>query len=74
MYAALDLHQKTIQAVLKDGRWLICYMDDAARFIVGYGVFKEATSKHAVEVLHHAIGNYGKPAAILSDRGHTILC
>ncbi len=56
---------------LKDGRWrwLICYMDDASRFIVGYGVFKEATSKHAVEVLHMAIGNYGKPAAILSDRG-----
>ncbi len=55
---------------LKDGsRWLICYMDDASRFIVGYGVFQEATSKHAVEVLHHAIGNYGKPAAILSDRG-----
>jgi putative transposase len=32
-------------------------------------VFKEATSKHTVEVLHQAIGSYGKPAAILTDRG-----
>jgi putative transposase len=50
-------------------RWLICYMDDASRYIVGYGVFKEPTSKHALEVLHMAIGNHGKPASILTDRG-----
>ncbi len=54
---------------LKDGRWLICYMDDASRFILAYGVFQEATSKRAVEILDKAIKNYGKPAAILSDRG-----
>ncbi len=55
--------------LLKDGRWLICYMDDASRFITGYGVFGEATSKNAILVLRKAISKYGRPASILTDRG-----
>jgi putative transposase len=55
---------------LIDGKgWLIAYLDDASRFIVGYGLFPEATSEHAVEVLKEAIGKHGKPASILTDRG-----
>ena len=54
---------------LPDGRWFIAYEDDASRFIVGYGVFNEATSRHAVEVLEEAIKKHGKPASILTDRG-----
>ena len=58
---------------VKDPRWkgiqLIVYEDDASRFIVGYGLFKDATSRHAVEVLKDAIDRYGKPKSILSDRG-----
>ena len=58
---------------MKDPRWrgmqLIAYEDDASRFIVGYGLFKEATSHRAVEVLKDAIERYGKPKSILSDRG-----
>jgi putative transposase len=49
--------------------WIIAYLDDASRFIVGYGLFDEATSEHAVEVLERAIKQYGKPASILTDRG-----
>ncbi len=49
--------------------WLIAYLDDASRFIVGYGLFPEATSEHAVEVLKEAIKKHGKPASILTDRG-----
>jgi putative transposase len=49
--------------------WLIAYLDDASRFIVGYGVFPEATSEHAVEVLKEAVRKHGKPASILTDRG-----
>ena len=49
--------------------WLIAYLDDASRFIVGYGLFPEATSEHAVEVLKDAVGKHGKPASILTDRG-----
>jgi putative transposase len=58
---------------MKDPRWrgmqLIVYEDDASRFIVGYGLFKEATSHHAVDVLKEATARYGKPRSILSDRG-----
>ena len=49
--------------------WLIAYLDDASRFIVGYGLFREATSEHAVEVLKDAVKKYGRPASILTDRG-----
>ena len=44
-------------------------MDDASRFITGYGVFKEATGKHAIQVPHRAIARHGRPAAMLTDRG-----
>lgn len=58
---------------MKDPRWrvmwLIVYEDDASRFIVGYGLFKNATSHNSVEVLKQAISRYGKPKSILSDRG-----
>jgi putative transposase len=58
---------------MKDPRWkgmqLILYEDDASRFIVGCGLFKDATSRHAVEVLKEATARYGKPKSILSDRG-----
>src|SRR2546428_3108957 len=58
---------------MKDTRWrgmnLIVYEDDASRFIVGYGLFKNATSHNAVEVLKQAIVEYGKPKSVLSDRG-----
>ena len=58
---------------MKDPRWrgmqLIVYEDDASRFIVGYGLFREATSHHSVEVLKDAIARYGRPKSILSDRG-----
>lgn len=49
--------------------WIIAYLDDASRFIVGYGLFQEATSEHAVEVLNEAIKKYGRAASILTDRG-----
>ena len=55
--------------LLDDGRWFIAYLDDASRFIVGFGVFKEATGKHALEVLKEAISRHGKPASVLTDHG-----
>lgn len=48
---------------------LIAYLDDALRFIVGYGLFQEATSEHLVEVLKEAVRRNGRPASILTDRG-----
>ena len=55
--------------LLDDGRWFIAYQDDASRFIVGYGVFGEATGRHAIEVLAKSMEEHGKPASILTDRG-----
>ena len=54
---------------LPDGRWFVSYQDDASRLIAAFGVFKEATAEHAIEVLEQAIRKYGKPAQILTDHG-----
>ena len=51
---------------LSDGRWLITYMDDASRFIVGYGIFENATTENSIKVLLECMAKYGKPAAILT--------
>ncbi len=55
--------------LLDDGRWFLCYEDDASRFVTGYGVFEHATADNAMAVLDRAIAAYGKPASIMTDRG-----
>ena len=52
-----------------DKRQLISHEDDTSRFVTGWGVFDEATTEHAVEVLDEATYKHGKPKSILSDRG-----
>ncbi len=52
-----------------DGRWFVSYQDDASRMIMGFGVYNEPTSDHAIKVLEGAIKKYGKPAQILTDHG-----
>ena len=59
----------TDYAQLTDGRWFLAYMDDASRFITGYGVFSNATGANAIGVLREAVAKHGKPAAMLTDRG-----
>ena len=54
---------------LYGGRWLVSYMDDASRFITGFGVFPDATAENALGVLKRAVADHGKPSFILSDRG-----
>lgn len=54
---------------LRDGRWFIAYQDDASRFIVGFGVYDEATTEHAIEVLEKAVKRHGRPAQLLTDHG-----
>lgn len=44
-------------------------IDDYSRFVVGYGIFTEATMSHAITVLRRAINRYGKPESLLTDRG-----
>jgi putative transposase len=49
-------------------KWLIVFLDDASRLIVGWGIFDNATSENSIKVLKKAIETYGKPKAILSGR------
>ena len=55
--------------LLDDGRWFLCYEDDASRFVTGYGAFEHATTENALAVLEEAIKNHGKPASIMTDHG-----
>ena len=55
--------------LLDDGRWFLCYEDDASRFVTGYGMFEHATTENALAVLDEAMRNHGKPASIMTDRG-----
>jgi len=52
---------------LKD-KWLIVFIDDATRFIVGWGLFAHATSANSVLVLERAIAAYGCPKMMLTGR------
>ena len=50
------------------GKWLIVFIDDASRLVVGWKLFENATSQNSIEVLKEAIKKHGKPAAILTGR------
>ncbi len=54
---------------LNTGEWFLAIMDDASRYILAYGVFKEATTPNTLQVLEEAIQHYGEPDEILTDRG-----
>ena len=45
---------------------MIAYLDDASRFVVGYGVFDQSTTYNALSVLDDCIARYGKPLEILT--------
>lgn len=47
----------------------IAFLDDYSRFIVGYGMFSNATCENSIFVLRDAINLYGKPKAVMSDKG-----
>jgi putative transposase len=45
----------------------IAELEDASRFIVGYGMFDESTTYNAISVLDGCIARYGKPFELLTD-------
>jgi len=49
--------------------YLVAFMDDHSRFIVGYGLHATASSALVLEVLRSAIVSYGTPEEILTDNG-----
>ena len=48
--------------------WLIAYIDDASRFVTGWGIFKHATTANSILVLERAIAAYGIPKSMLTGR------
>jgi transposase InsO family protein len=53
----------------EQGEQIISYIDDASRFIVGYGKFPNATTDNALLVLRKAVKRYGLPKQIMTDHG-----
>jgi transposase InsO family protein len=49
--------------------YLVVYLDDHSRFIVGYGVWASAGGALVREVLEAAITNFGAPEEVLTDNG-----
>jgi hypothetical protein len=49
--------------------YLVGFMDDHSRFIVGYGLHASQSSALVLEVLRAAITSYGTPQEILTDNG-----
>jgi len=49
--------------------WLIAYLDDHSRMVVGAGLYDEATTENALMTLREAVRRYGTPRQILTDNG-----
>jgi transposase InsO family protein len=49
--------------------YLVVYLDDHSRFVVGYGLWASAGGALVREVLEAAIANFGAPEEVLTDNG-----
>jgi len=49
--------------------YLVAFMDDHSRFIVGYGLHASQSGALVLEVLRAALASYGSPEEILTDNG-----
>src|SRR5574342_1373821 len=49
--------------------YLIGFLDDHSRYVVGLDVFRSQTAEHVLEVYRRAVAEYGVPKEMLSDQG-----
>jgi transposase InsO family protein len=49
--------------------YLVAFLDDHSRFVVGYGLHASQSAALVLEVLRAALTNYGAPEEILTDNG-----
>ena len=49
--------------------YLIGFVDDYSRYVVGLGLFRSQTAEHVLEVYRTAVGEYGVPKEQLTDNG-----
>ena len=66
---ANDLWQTDWKWVPWLGKWLIAYLDDHSRLVVGAGLFDQAIAENALDVLREAVRRYGTPKQVLTDNG-----
>ena len=52
--------------------YLVAFMDDHSRFLVGYGLHASQSSALVLEVLRASLTAYGTPEEILTDNGSAI--
>ena len=67
-----DLWQTDIMTFFIKGQYrvyLIGYMDDHSRLIVGWGLYRFQTQANVMEVFRAAIEKHGMPKEVLSDNG-----
>jgi transposase InsO family protein/transposase-like protein len=67
-----DLWQTDIMTFMLKGQYriyLIGFMDDNSRFIVGWGLYRFQTAANVQEVFRAAIEKHGMPKEVLSDNG-----
>ncbi|MBI4802740.1 MAG: DDE-type integrase/transposase/recombinase [Elusimicrobia bacterium] len=67
-----ELWQTDIMTFMLKGQYrlyLMGFMDDNSRFLVGWGLFRYQTTKHVQEVFRAAIEKHGLPKEVLSDNG-----
>jgi len=53
----------------EDDNWMLTYLDDHSRFVLGSEKFYDPTSENVLWLLEECISYYGKPKQILTDRG-----
>jgi transposase InsO family protein len=53
----------------QNDEWMISYLDDHSRFILGSRIHHNPTAEHAMRLLEESVRRYGKPDQILTDRG-----
>ncbi|HXX22056.1 MAG TPA: IS481 family transposase [Terriglobia bacterium] len=49
--------------------YLIGFLDDHSRYVVGLDVFRSQTAEHVLEVYRRAVAQYGVPKEMRSDQG-----
>jgi transposase InsO family protein len=49
--------------------YLVAFLDDRSRFIVGYGLWASSSAALVIETLRAAVAAYGPPEEVLTDNG-----
>lgn len=52
-----------------DDEWMITYLDDHSRFVIGSEIYHNPTATNTIALLKQCLDLYGKPIQILTDRG-----